>query len=181
MPSPDHEQDISRKLEVPGGSNIVETHEYMFVLKLEDPTGSVDVVVRGDEAKLFLSQFQSPSDLEVNVAQRQMLQEKVGLLLSSRLPDDMYLFVKPCRLAPQTRADEYSYNPCPILLVWSVFDTISLPDQTQFDSLTRAPDEGGYSVPLMDCVIAKFLHAEEDGDDADDDPFDYLLVNTMLR
>ena len=67
LPSPDHEQDISRKLEVPGGSNIVETHEYMFVLKLEDPTGSVDVVVRGDEAKLFLSQFQSPSDLEVSL------------------------------------------------------------------------------------------------------------------
>ena len=32
----------------------------------------------------------------------------------------------------------------------------------------------------MDCVIAKFLHADEDADD-EDDPFDYIMVNTMLR
>ena len=70
----------------PGGSAIVETHEYMFVLKVEDPTGSVDVVVRGDEAKLFLSQFQSPSDLRANVAQREILQQKVRRSRSAPRP-----------------------------------------------------------------------------------------------
>ena len=55
------------------------------------------------------------------------------------------------------------------------------PSGAQFNSLTQRPsDEDGYTVPLMDCVIAKFLHADEDADD-EDDPFDYIMVNTMLR